>query len=86
MKDKTSITYEIIKDKKKEILTAIEGFSILEDALYEVKSSSDNLEKKSNNVRESISLINNITRQTNLLALNASIKHQEWEMREKAFL
>ncbi len=39
-----------------------------------MKTYSDSLEKQSNNVRESISLINNITRQTNLLALNASIE------------
>jgi len=74
MNEKTSMTYEIIKEKKKEILTAIEGFSILEEALHEVKSSSDNLDKQSSSVRQSISLINNITRQTNLLALNASIE------------
>ena len=74
MNEKTSITYGIIKDKKKEILTAIEGFSVLEEALHEVKASSDNLEKQSSSLRQSISLINNITRQTNLLALNASIE------------
>lgn len=74
MNEKTSMTYEIIKEKKKEILKAIESFNELEESLHEVKTYSDNLEKQSNNVRESISLINNITRQTNLLALNASIE------------
>lgn len=74
MNQKTSMTYEIIKEKKSEILNAIEGFNILEDSLHEVKTYSDNLEKQSDNVRESISLINNITKQTNLLALNASIE------------
>jgi len=74
MNQKTSMTYEIIKEKKKEIINAIEGFNILQESLYEVKTYSDNLEKQSDNVRESISLINNITRQTNLLALNASIE------------
>jgi len=62
MNQKTSMTYEIIKEKKKEIINAIEGFNILQESLYEVKTYSDNLEKQSDNVRESISLINNITR------------------------
>ncbi|MGH4120405.1 methyl-accepting chemotaxis protein [Clostridium sp.] len=74
MNQKTSMTYEIIKEKKSEILNAIEGFNILEDSLHEVKTYSDNLEKQSSNVQQSISLINNITKQTNLLALNASIE------------
>ncbi|MFT5871688.1 MAG: methyl-accepting chemotaxis protein [Clostridium sp.] len=74
MNEKTSMAYEIIKEKKSEILNAIDGFNILEDSLHEVKTYSDNLEKQSNNVKERISLINNITRQTNLLALNASIE------------
>lgn len=74
MNKKTSMSYEIIKEKKSEILNAIEGFNTLQDSLHEVKTYSDNLEVQSDNVRQSISLINNITRQTNLLALNASIE------------
>jgi methyl-accepting chemotaxis protein len=74
MNQKTSTTYEIIKEKKSEILNAIEGFNVLQGSLHEVKTYSDNLEKQSDNVRQSISLINNITKQTNLLALNASIE------------
>ena len=74
MNEKTSRTYEIVKDKKKEILSAIEEFNLLQDSLHNVKQYSDVLDRQSSDVRESISLINSITHQTNLLALNASIE------------
>jgi len=67
-------TYDKIKEKKEEIISAASSFSNIQRSLDDTKASTDKLESRSSEAQKLIASIDQISNQINLLALNASIE------------